>query len=342
LEGHIDAMVNALAFLLQMPVPGVLERRVADIFKPLATPAGSEENIAILTLAITGVIFIVVVTLIAYGMVRFRRKLDEREFEEPPQIYGSNQIELAWTVIPILIVFVLIGVSARVIRGIENASPPPKATIHATIVGHQWWWEVHYPDYGVITANEIHVPLSSAGHNVTYFRLESADVIHSFWVPLLAGKTDLIPNRENFTWIDPSRTGDYVGNCAEYCGTQHANMLLRVIVQQPADFQKWVVDQAKPAVDDPSVRVGRETFEALSCVNCHTVKGTNAAGTFGPDLTHLASRETLGAGVLTNTPQHLRDWINDPQQFKPGCLMPNMKLDDGQLDRVVAYLETLK
>jgi cytochrome c oxidase subunit 2 len=334
-------MASAAAFL-QVQVPGVPEHRIADIFKPLASPASSEENIAILTLAITGAIFLVVGGLIVYSMWRFRRRPGEKEFEEPPQVYGSNQVELAWTVIPILIVFVLLGVSARVISAIENASPPPNATLEATIVGHQWWWEVRYPAYGVVTANEIHVPAADGNQHITRFTLESADVIHSFWVPQLAGKTDLIPNRDNFTWIDPPHTGVYLGNCAEYCGTQHAHMLLRVIVQTPADFKKWAAGEAKPAVDDPSVRTDRAMFESLSCANCHTIRGTSAIGKFAPDLTHLMSRQTLGAGVLTNTPEHLRDWINDPQKYKPGCMMPSMKLNDAELNQVVSYLETLK
>jgi cytochrome c oxidase subunit 2 len=337
-------MWEALAFLLQVQIPGAPEHRVADIFKPLASPAASELNMAKLTLAITGAIFVVVGALIVYTMWRYRRKPGEREFEEPPQVYGSNQIELAWTVLPVLIVFVLIGVSARVIRGVENASPPPapNVTLHVTLIGHQWWWEVRYPAFGVVTANEIHVPVTHGSNYVTYFRLESADVIHSLWVPQLAGKTDLIPNRENSAWIDPTQPGVYLGNCAEYCGTQHANMLLRVVAQEPADFERWAANEARPAVNDPSVRSGRALFESLSCINCHAVRGTRAKENFGPDLTHLMTRQTLGAGVLANTLENLRNWINDPQRYKPGCLMPAMKLTDQELNQIVAYLETLK
>ena len=332
---------HALVALLQANVPGLPEHRIANIFRPLATPGASEKNIALLTLAITGVIFVVVAGLIVYTMIRFRRKPGEDEHQEPPQVYGSNQIEVAWTVIPILIVFVLIGVSARVIAGVQNASPPPSTT-KVTLVGHQWWWEVEYPQFKVHTANEIHVPVSRNGNDATYLTLESADVIHSFWVPQLAGKMDLIPNRQNFTWIDPSEPGIYFGNCAEYCGTQHANMLLRVIAQEPADFDKWAAAEAKPAVDDPGVSADRAVYQSLSCVNCHTIRGTPSIGQFGPDLTHLMSRDNIGAGVLTNTPEHLRGWVNDPQVIKPGCLMPSMKLTDKELDQVVAYLETLK
>ena len=332
---------HVLSAWLQAQVPGVTEHRIANIFKPLATPAESERTAAYLVLAIAAGIFLVVASLLVYTILRFRRRPGESELQEPPQVYGSNQIEAAWTVIPILIVFVLIGVSARVIAAIENASPPPQM-LKIELIGHQWWWEVRYPDYGLVTANEIHVPVSSDGKRATYLELTSMDVIHSFWVPQLAGKTDLIPNRINYTWIDPREAGVYVGNCAEYCGTQHANMLLRVIAQKQADFEAWLAEQKKPANEDPQASQAKAAFGSLSCVNCHMIRGTQAVGKFGPDLTHLMSRQTLGAGVLANTAQNLRAWVNDPQESKPGCFMPSMKLTDPQLDQVVSYLQSLK
>jgi cytochrome c oxidase subunit II len=319
-----------LRLLLQALGATLPEHRVANIFKPLATPAQSEYHIALLVLAITGAIFVVVAGLIVYTIWRFRRKPGDDAKQEPPQVYGSNQIEVAWTVIPILIVFVLIGVSARVIAGVQNASPPP-GMLKVTLIGHQWWWEVRYPDYGIVTANEIHVPRATA----TYLELQSADVIHSFWVPQLAGKTDLIPNRTNYAWIDPREPGIYLGNCAEYCGTQHANMLLRVVAQEPGDFKQWTVEQQKAAA-------GNAVFQSLSCVSCHAVKGTTAAGKFGPDLTHLMSRQTLAAGAITNTPENLREWVKNPQGAKPGSLMPSLQLTDEELGQVVSYLQTLK
>lgn len=331
----------ALSILLQVQVPGAPEHRIENIFKPFATPADSERQAAYLTLAITAVIFVVVAGLIVYTIARFRRPYREDDLQEPPQVYGSNQIEVAWTVIPILIVFILIGVSARVIAAIENASPPPDM-LKVTLVGHQWWWEVRYPDYGVVTANEIHVPIAPNGKRTTYLKLTSADVIHSFWVPQLSGKTDLIPNRINYMWIDPREAGVYVGNCAEYCGTQHANMLLRVIADSPADFESWIASQQKPALEDQQASQAKAAFETLACVNCHMIRGTAAVGKFGPDLTHLMSRQTLGAGILTNTAQNLRAWVNDPQESKPGCFMPSMKLTGPELDQVVSYLQSLK
>ena len=333
-------LVLAVALLLQMQVSGLPEHRVADIFKPMASPAAAERNIAVLTCAITGAIFLVVGGLIVYTIIRFRRRPGDDLHQEPPQVYGSNQIEVAWTVIPILIVFVLIGVSARVIAGVQNASPP-RNTADITLIGHQWWWEVVYPQFGFTTANEIHVPANTDGKTASYLTLRSADVIHSFWLPQLSGKTDLIPNRDNFIWIDPTEPGVYLGNCAEYCGTQHANMLLRVVAQKPEDFNKWAAEEEKNSAENTQVAQAKATFLSLSCANCHTVRGTSAMGKFGPDLTHLMSRQTIGAGVLTNTTENLRAWVNNPQDAKPGCLMPSMKLTSQELDQVMTYLQSL-
>ncbi len=317
------------------------ERRITDIFKPLATPGAEERQAAFFTLGITAGIFLVVAGLIVYTVWRFRRRAGDDSCEEPPQVYGSNQIEAAWTIIPILIVFVLIGVSARVIASVQNASPPP-AALKVRLVGHQWWWEVQYPDYGIVTANEIHVPATPDGKDATYLELTSVDVIHSFWIPQLAGKTDLIPNRTNYMWIDPREPGVYLGNCAEYCGTQHANMLLRVIAQTPQEFKTWTEQQQQPAENNPDVSQSRDMYGSLACVNCHAIRGTPSVGKFGPDLTHMMSRQTIAAGVLVNNAKNLRAWVNDPQNAKPGCLMPSMKLTDPELDQVVSYLQSLK
>jgi cytochrome c oxidase subunit II len=320
---------------------GLEEKRVADMFRSLSTPADMERQSAILVVAICAGIFVVVGGLLAYSIFRFRRRPGD-DLAEPPQVYGSSQIELAWTVIPILIVFVLIGVTARVVAAVEDAAMPANA-LHVTVIGHQWWWEISYPDYGFTTANEVHVPVSLASDGrPSQLTLESADVIHSFWVPQLAGKTDAIPNRANNMWIDPREPGIYYGNCAAYCGTQHANMLLKVVVQPVEEFNAWVAQQKQGAATDASAAEGRATFESLSCVNCHTVRGTAAKGRFGPDLTHLMSRFTLASGTLSNRPEELRRWIRDPQEVKPGSLMPAMQLSDDELNGVVAYVSTLK
>ena len=212
--------------------------------------------LSLFVLGICGAIFVVVFTLIIYAAFKFRSRVDD-DGHEPPQIYGSNQVELAWTVIPILIVVVLFLASARVIHAVEDATFPADA-IEVTAVGHQFWWEFQYPGYGFVTANELHVPVSPSGRNLpTHITLLSADTDHSFWVPQLAGKTDLIPNRKNEMWIEPHEVGTYVGQCAQYCGTQHAKMLLSVMVDSPEDFQRWIEQQKAPAVVSEQVAQGR-------------------------------------------------------------------------------------
>ncbi len=313
---------------------------VGNIFQPISTPGHDILNIATLALMVCAAIFVIVSALLAYTVIRFRSR-KTHDLEEPPQVFGSNQIEAAWTVIPLLIVFVLIMVTARVVASVQNATPP-KAAVRATIIGHQWWWEIQYPELGIITANELNIPETQDGKQPTFLQLTSSDVIHDFWVPRLAGKWDAVPNRINTLWMDPKQTGTYLGNCAEYCGTQHANMLIRVVVHPKDEFAKWVDSEKQLAANDAAVSEQRQTFESLSCVNCHSVRGTSAAGKFGPDLTHLMSRRTIASGMVENNAKELRAWIKDPQTVKPGCQMPSMLLSDAQLDAVVAYLVTLK
>ena len=196
--------------------------------------------------------------------------------------------------LPILIVVVLILVTARTIADVQDYPQPPDA-LKVTVVGHQWWWEIRYPDLGIVTANELHVPVSESGkRQITSLTLESADVIHSFWVPQLAGKTDLIPNRVNRMWIEPKQAGTYLGNCAEYCGTQHAKMLLRVIAHPPKSSPVGWRPSGDPRLKTRRRRPGARLFFSTSCVNCHAIQGTSAKGTFGPDLTHLMSRRDAG------------------------------------------------
>ena len=311
-----------------------------SIFDPAATPAQSAFGLSMLVLSVTLAIFLIVGGLLLYAVIRFRYRSTDSE-REPAQIYGSNQIELSWTVIPILIVVMLFLSTTRVIWDTQ-AAPRPAGALDVTVIGHQFWWEYRYPKLGVVTANELHIPVSDpANPTPTYLALLSADTDHSFWVPRLAGKTDLIPNRLNTMWIDPPTPGLYLGQCAQYCGTQHAKMLLRVYAQSPEDFAAWVKQQQKPAAQDSAVAEGQAVFMRSACINCHTIAGTVATGRFGPDLTHLASRDTIASGPVQNTPENLRQWIADPNSMKPGVLMPSMHLDDHDLDVVTAYLATL-
>lgn len=313
-----------------------------NIFAPQSAPAHNIFRLSMFTLGVTGAIFFTVAGLLLYVIIRYRQRPGDDD-REPPQIYGSNQIELAWTVIPVLIVVVLFLSTVRVIFGIEHAKEPKQA-LNVQVVGHQFWWEFRYPEYGIITANELHVPVTDnpKAPLPTYLRMTSADVDHSFWVPRLAGKTDLLANQINGTWIQPEAVGLYLGQCAQFCGAEHARMLLRVYAQSPEDFQRWIAEQQQPAVQDPSVAQGREIFEQNACINCHAIRGTVANGRFGPDLTHLMSRDTIASGTLPNTRDNLEKWIKDPNAWKPGCLMPAMKLSDRDVDQITSYLVTLR
>ncbi len=311
------------------------------IFAPHSGPAHLIEQLSYFVLEITGAIFAVVGGLLLFVVVRFRRRPTD-DAAEPPQIYGSTQIELAWTVAPVLIVVVLFLTAARIIFAIETAPIPP-SSLHVDVVGHQFWWEFRYPGDGFVTANELHIPVSGPETDrVSDLRILSADVDHSFWAPELFGKIDTVPNQTNRLTFDPDAVGIYYGQCAQFCGTAHAQMLLRVYVQTPDDFAAWVANQRRPAVEDPAVAAGRQFFESQSCVSCHTIRGSSAHGLYGPDLTHLMSRDTLASGIIPNTPSNLKRWIHDPQSIKPGAKMPAMQLGDSETDQIVAYLSTLK
>jgi len=330
----------AWSYLLLAP-PALAAPSQTNIFAPESTPAKSILNLTVFVLVITAIIFVVVFTLLVYSISKFHAKSADAN-REPAQVYGSTQIELAWTIIPVLIVVVLFLATARSIHAIQDAPEPPGA-LDVIAIGHQYWWEFRYPAFGIVTANELHIPVSDPSRPTpTFLQLLSADTDHSFWIPELAGKTDLVPNHPNRMWMDPHRTGIFLGQCAQYCGTQHAKMLLRVSVDSPQDFAAWVRSQQQPAVQDQSMMAGRQVFEHTACINCHTVSGTPANGRFGPDLTHLMSRTTLAAGAAENTPDSLRQWLQNPDVIKPGSLMPAMKLSDADLTAVVDYMETLR
>jgi cytochrome c oxidase subunit II len=337
---------------------GASSTQSLSIFDPASPSTDAIRSLFILVLAITGVIFLIVEGVLLYSIFRFRR--GGAGATEPPQVYGSMPIEIAWTAAPALIVFLLALILTRTEfevrvnpdkaaweRSLLTTSPRAEP-LFVTVIGHQWWWEYEYEKYGAeelgfITANELHIPASEEGvPRPVYLTLKSADVCHSFWVPRLAGKTDLIPGRTNQMWFQTNQQGLFLGQCAEYCGTQHANMLLRVNVDSPGEFHTWLDNQKKPAVDEAAARAGRDVFLSQSCVNCHRVTGTSAKGTYAPDLTHLMSRQTLASGMVPNTKDELRKWVNDPQQVKQGCLMPAFGLSEQQVKLLVDYLMTLK
>jgi cytochrome c oxidase subunit 2 len=330
---------------LQATQPSVLlalffDRSSTSVFSPQATPARSIFGLSMLVLSICATIFLIVAGLLLFTLIRYRHRRGYT-VREPAQIYGSTQVELSWTVIPILIVVVLFLATARVIFVTQSAAKPVSA-LDVVVIGHQYWWEYRYPKLGVVTANELHIPVSDpAQPTPTYLTLSSADTDHSFWVPRLAGKMDVIPNKLNTMWFDPDKAGLYLGQCAQYCGVQHALMLIRVYADTPAAFAAWVAAQRQPAAQDQSAAEGRAVFQANACVNCHTISGTTAHGTFGPDLSHIASRSTIGSGAVPLTSENLHAFVEDPAHFKPGALMPAMHLNDHDLNAVTKYLMTL-
>jgi cytochrome c oxidase subunit 2 len=295
------------------------------------------------TLILCGVIFALVTVLIGVALVRFR----DREGKAPSQTEGNTRLEIAWTAAPLL---VLVGLFGLTIWTMSASDPPADREPDLVVVAHQWWWEVRYRS-GAVTANEIHIPAGKA----LVVGIESADVIHSFWVPELARKIDAVPGRSNSIWLEADAPGTYLGACAEYCGAQHAWMRIVVVAQSAEDFAAWEKHTLAPApssTNDAAVR-GAQAFRTMTCVNCHTITGNADAGSppsgpellqarAGPDLTHLADRKSLGAGVMKNTPAELTLWLKNPQQVKQGIHMPDMRLSDAQVADFVAYFETLK
>jgi cytochrome c oxidase subunit 2 len=280
-------------------------------------------------------IFLLVAGLVSYVSWKFRAKPGE---DEPKQVFGSTKWEMVYVIPPTLLLAVVFGFTLHVMH---TSDPPAQASgDDIVVVGHQWWWEVRYPKLGFETANEIHIP---AGKDIQ-FGFESMDVIHDFWVPELGRKIDMIPGRHAKIWLAADHPGTYLGACAEFCGKEHAWMRIRVIADTPAAFHAWASAEAKkaPAPTTASQQRGLAYVTSMPCASCHTISGTSARGVIGPDLTHVASRETLAAGRLQNTPEQLSAWLHDPDAFKPGSHMPNLRLTDDQRNDIVQYLETLK
>lgn len=324
-----------IATLVALVLPIVVLAQAPSPLSPASPGASAIASLHTIIMAIAVVIFVIVEGLLIYSIVRFRRR---DESEVPRQIYGSVPVEIAWTVAPAIIVLILMFLTFRTMRTV--AEPPPSNTVNVQVVGHQWWWEFRYPDLGIVTANELHVPVGE----VVRFELESADVIHSFWVPQLAGKTDAMPGRQTQTWFRVDEAGIYQGQCAEFCGTQHGQMRFQVVAESPEAFDAWAEQQAAGPVEvtDELAQRGQELFVQSACVGCHTIQGTQAQGQTGPNLTHVGSRRTLAAGVLENTPENMARWIRNPQEVKPGNLMPNLNLTQEEVDALVAYLQSLK
>jgi cytochrome c oxidase subunit 2 len=242
--------------------------------------------------------------------------------------------------IPAVVLVALFGVSDVYLVG-QTSPPDPRTTsMTVNVIAHQWWWEVRYPSSGAVTANEIHLPVDTRVNLV----VTTADVIHSFWVPQLGRKIDTIPGRLNRILLYPTRTGEYRGQCSQFCGLQHANMAMEVFVQPRSAFRSWLASMAAPAraPTGAQAQAGQRLFMSSQCASCHRIAGTQAQATVGPDLTHVASRTTLAAATISNTPSELAAWITNPQAIKPGDRMPDLGLSRAQVSALVAYLEGLR
>jgi len=279
-----------------------------------------------------GIATLVSVVLI-YVLVRFRERPGA---PLPRQTRGHTLLEIAWTVAPALVLLVIAIPTIQVIFTTQGAARPDALPV--LVVGRQWWWEFQYPTLGVVTANELHLP---AGRRIV-LQLEGEDVIHSFWVPLLGGKRDVVPGRRNLLTLTADAPGEYWGQCAEFCGASHANMRLRVIVDPPEAFEAWLLAQRVPAAEPTGVAAeGKAIYARSACVGCHVIRGLSA-GTLGPDLTHFGSRSTVAAGLYPNTVEHVTAWLKDPPALKPGVKMPRLGLTDEQARAVATYLLSLK
>ena len=283
----------------------------------------------------TAIIGALVFVLLILTLVRFRARPGDTTL--PPQIRGHTLLEIAWTIVPALVLLVIAIPTIQIVFRTQTAATPADA-LQVTVRGWQWWWEFRYPQLDVVTANELHLPV---GRRVV-LRMDGPDVIHSFWIPHLGGKRDVIPGRMNQITLTPEHPGEYWGQCAEFCGASHANMGMRAIVQTATDFDRWVAQQQRaPAEAAGPAAAGKAVFASNACVGCHTIKGVSA-GILGPDLTHFGSRTTLAAGMWPNTPENVAAWVKDPQRLKPGVKMPTLGLSDEQAKAVAAYLTGLK
>lgn len=286
-------------------------------------------------------VFIVVELAFVYAVFRFRRRPGDAM---PAQTHGNTRLEVVWTIAPAVILAIIAVPTVSVLWKVLNL-PNEGVRLEVNAIAHQWWWEFNYPSLGVKTANELHIPAGS----VAVIKLESKDVIHSLWVPKLGGKTDMIPGRHNTMWLQGDTPGVYYGQCAELCGVGHSLMRFRAVVDSKEDFDKWVVLQKRDGSPAPAgaAATGQQVFMGKgACAGCHTVRGTDARGPVGPDLTHVGSRLTIAAGIMDNTHGNLVSWLADPEGVKPGNLMGTVitrgKFTPDELSALASYLESLK
>jgi cytochrome c oxidase subunit 2 len=319
-----------------MPTGAVIQ----SVLAPAGREAAAIYSLWSLMLWVSIAVFVVVLALVVVSLLRgMGRARGEVAPTSSRQLTRGVALGVASTVV---ILFGLLAASVR--TGSITASLHAPSAVTINVIGHQWWWELEYedavPERRVVTANEIHIPINRP----VVLKVTSRDVIHSFWAPNLQGKRDLIPGYTTAIWLQADRPGSFRGQCAEFCGLQHAHMAFDIVAEPEAAFARWLDDRRRPANEPGGAveRHGRDVFMTARCAGCHTIRGTEAHGQIAPDLTHLATRSTLGAGTLPNTPEHLQAWIHDPQSSKPGNQMPANPLAPDDLQALVAYLDTLR
>jgi len=329
----------AIAALLVIPLllSGCEGTQPQTTLSPRSEVGWDIQNLFMFIVAAAAVVFVLVEGALVYTALRFRRRHGQ-EPGPPVGRHGSTRLEIAWTLLPVIVLAVIAVPTVETI--FATAAPAPKSAVQVQVIGHQWWWEFRYPQLHIVTANELHLPVGQTAN----FALSSDDVIHSFWVPQLAGKRDMFPNHVNNLWFTPSAVGDYPAQCAEFCGESHGYMQMRVVVEPKPAFDAWVRDQQARAmmVAGGDAHRGAVVFNQSSCAGCHAIAGTAANGNIGPNLTHLASRSAIAGQLLTNTPANLARWIINSPSIKPGSHMPPQSLSTGDLTDIVAYLRSLK
>jgi cytochrome c oxidase subunit 2 len=330
-------VMTALALILAVPA-FAQEGTPPSALNPAGPNSATIASLFNVVLVIATVVFVVVEGLILISAFRFRRRA--KDTSEPTQVHGNTKAEIAWTILPALIVVTLFVMALQTQQTLDAKPAAAAEQMTVKVIGHQFWWEYQYPDLGITTATDLVIPTGK----VVNLELSSVDVIHSFWVPQLNGKTDAFPNHVNYTWIQANTPGIYYGQCAELCGASHANMRVVVIAKTPEEFDQWVKGQQAPAAEptDALAQQGQLVFSAGACIGCHAIAGTAANGKTGPDLTHMGSRTSIAGGMLTNTEGNMRRWLANPPALKPGSIMPNLNLTRTEIDALTAYLQSLK
>lgn len=338
----------ALMGLLLTALLSACNSQTPNILDPKGPVASRESGIAWFIFALAAFIFVVVIGALLYNIIRFRNRPGAPDAR---QIHGNTSIEIAWTVIPSVVLFVVLVITVVNLFALAQPSAPNTLTIK--VIGHQWWWEFQYPDQHIVTADEMHVPAGT----VVHLDLSSDNVIHSVWIPQLTGKTDDIPGHNNTMWFKADTAGKYRGECTEFCGTQHAHMDFMVFADSPSAYNTWVQQQQTNALQPTAgsqAAAGLKVFNNAGCTGCHAINGTtsNSPGIvrIGPNLTHFGSRYLIAGGVLDNNTQNLTQWVHHAQDVKSGSDMPSFDgtssgytaLSPTQVSDLVAYLQSLK